>query len=160
MHRDRITFHGLATDQEVLTPTSAATPSWCPNTAELQSLVTLEAMAAGKPVVAADATALPHMVHPGRDSYLFRPGVVGALADRLMGRSATRRPGAGWARPAQQIVADPDMHRTLAAFEALCLHAAVSPRGHGDPPRPSSLPSSHPAMESEHDEYAARSGRR
>lgn len=32
---------------------------------------TFEAMATVKPVVVADATALPHLVHPGRNGYLL-----------------------------------------------------------------------------------------
>ena len=47
-----------------------------PGIAELQSLVTLEAMASGTPVIAADAMALPHLVRPGRNGWLYRPGDV------------------------------------------------------------------------------------
>jgi glycosyltransferase involved in cell wall biosynthesis len=47
-----------------------------PGTAELQSLVTMEAMAAGLPIVAADAAALSHLVKPGVNGSLFRPGDV------------------------------------------------------------------------------------
>lgn len=45
-----------------------------PSTIETQSLVTLEAMSSGLPVVAADANALPELVHPGENGYLFKPG--------------------------------------------------------------------------------------
>ncbi|WP_307868541.1 glycosyltransferase [Umezawaea beigongshangensis] len=51
-----------------------------PGIAESQSLVTLEAMAVGRPVVAAGAVALPHLVHPG---LLYRPGDVTGLATAL-----------------------------------------------------------------------------
>ncbi|MFG2025650.1 glycosyltransferase [Streptomyces sp. NPDC048825] len=95
--------------------------------AELQGLVTMEAMAAGNPVVAADAMALPHLVHPGRNGYLFPPGDVRALADRLMelldDPAARRRMG----EADRGIVAGHDIHRRLAAFEALYLHAAGHP---------------------------------
>jgi len=40
-------------------------------TAELQSLVTMEAMASGLPVLAANAMALPELVHTGENGYLF-----------------------------------------------------------------------------------------
>ena len=113
-------------------------------------------MAAGKPVVAADAMALPHLVHPARNGYLFPPGDVRALADRLMelidAPAARRRMG----EAGREIVTDHDIHRTLATFEALYLHAAGHPAAKTALPLP--LPTS--AMESEHDEYAARSGRR
>ncbi len=51
--------------------------------AELQSIVTLEAMAAGLPVVAADAAALPELCQTGRNGYLFLPGSPDALAKSL-----------------------------------------------------------------------------
>jgi gas vesicle protein len=54
-----------------------------PSIAELQSIATMEAMASGRPVIAADAMALPHLVHDGDNGYLFPPDDVEALADRL-----------------------------------------------------------------------------
>jgi len=45
-----------------------------PSTIETQSLVTLEAMSAGLPIVAARAGALPELVHNGKNGYLFAPG--------------------------------------------------------------------------------------
>lgn len=54
-----------------------------PGTAELQSLVSLEAMSAGRPVVLADALALPHLVEPGRNGHLFVPGDSADLAAKL-----------------------------------------------------------------------------
>ena len=43
----------------------------------------MEAMASGLPVVAANAVALPHLVHDGENGYLFEPGNVDDLADKL-----------------------------------------------------------------------------
>jgi hypothetical protein len=54
-----------------------------PSIAELQSIATMEAMASGRPVIAADAMALPHLVHDGDNGYLFPPDDVDAFADRL-----------------------------------------------------------------------------
>ncbi|MGP4043723.1 glycosyltransferase [Streptomyces sp. 2A115] len=116
--------------------------------------VTMEAMAAGKPVVAADAMALPHLVHPGPNGYHFPPSDVRALADRLMelldDPASRRRMGEADGK----IVAGHGIHRTLTTFEALSLHAA------GHPAATTALPLPASTMESEHDEYAARSGRR
>ncbi|WP_279579901.1 glycosyltransferase [Fodinicola feengrottensis] len=67
----RVTFHGFVSDDE-LTAAYARCDVFCmPSTAELQSLVTMEAMAAGKPVVAANAMALPHLVRPGKKQVGF-----------------------------------------------------------------------------------------
>ncbi len=44
-----------------------------PSDAELLSLASLEAMACGRPVLLADAVALPELVTPGENGYLFTP---------------------------------------------------------------------------------------
>lgn len=65
-----------------------------PGTAELQSLATLEAMSAGKPVIAADAMALPHLITEGHNGYLYTPGHTRELTDhiaRLLSQPAQRR---------------------------------------------------------------------
>ena len=54
-----------------------------PGVAELQSLVTMEAMASGLPVIGADAVALPHLITNGENGYLFRPGNSQDLARKL-----------------------------------------------------------------------------
>ncbi|UUU32937.1 hypothetical protein JIX56_25360 [Streptomyces sp. CA-210063] len=107
--------------------------------------------------------ALPHLVRLGRDGYFFPSGDVRAVDTRLMellDDPAARRPGGQAARrrtgeAGREIVVDHDSDRTLAAFEALYLRGAGHPAAMTALPLP---PTS--AMESEHDEYAARSGRR
>jgi glycosyltransferase involved in cell wall biosynthesis len=47
-------------------------------------LVTLEAMAMGKPVVASRVSALPEIVVPGETGLLLTPGSVEELADAIM----------------------------------------------------------------------------
>ena len=88
--------------------------------AELQSIATMEAMASGLPIVAADAVALPHLVHDGENGYLFEPGNVDDLAAKLT-TVLTQTPeeraahAAGLARGRQGA-----RHaRTLDTFEAL-----------------------------------------
>jgi ElaB/YqjD/DUF883 family membrane-anchored ribosome-binding protein len=54
-----------------------------PSIAELPSIATMEAMASGRPVIAADAMALPHLVHDGDNGYLFPADDADALAERL-----------------------------------------------------------------------------
>jgi len=44
-----------------------------PGTAELQSIATMEAMATGLPIIAADAMALPELVRDGVNGLLFQP---------------------------------------------------------------------------------------
>jgi len=94
--------------------------------AELQSLVTMEAMASGLPVVAVNAGALGELVHPGENGFLTRPGVVGDMAGSLdlLGRDAGLR--ARMANAGLRIIADHDRHRLLALWESI--YRALAPR--------------------------------
>ena len=71
---DRVTFTGYVTDDELREAYHRASVFAMPSIAELQSIVTMEAMASALPVVAANAMALPHLVHDGENGYLFEPG--------------------------------------------------------------------------------------
>lgn len=79
----RVTFRGFVPDDELVATYAGADIFCIPSIAELQSLVTLEAMSSGLPVVAADAMALPHLVRPGVNGWLYTPGDVRELANRL-----------------------------------------------------------------------------
>ncbi len=90
-----------------------------PGTAELQSIATMEAMAAGLPVVAADAMALPHLVHSGRTGYLYRSGDVAELGGHLAGLAADPDKRAAMGSAGREVVARHSISRTLDAFEGL-----------------------------------------
>jgi hypothetical protein len=79
-----VVFRGHIADEELPKVYEQATVFAMPSIAELQSIATMEAMASGRPVVAADAMALPHLVHDGDNGYLFPPDDVQAFADRLL----------------------------------------------------------------------------
>jgi glycosyltransferase involved in cell wall biosynthesis/gas vesicle protein len=79
-----VTFAGHITEEELPKAYERATVFAMPSIAELQSIATMEAMASGRPVVAADAMALPHLVHHGDNGYLFPPDDVNAFKDRLL----------------------------------------------------------------------------
>ncbi|MGH3085782.1 MAG: glycosyltransferase, partial [Rubrobacteraceae bacterium] len=80
---EHVIFTGFVEDEE-LPDAYAACDVFCnAGVAELQSIVTMEAMATGKPVVAANARALPHLVHEGVNGHRFEPGDVQTLASRL-----------------------------------------------------------------------------
>jgi glycosyltransferase involved in cell wall biosynthesis len=87
--------------------------------AELQSLVTMEAMASGLPVVAVNAGALGELVHPGENGFLTRPGLVGDVAGSLdlLCRDAGLR--ARMSKAGLRIIADHDRHRLLGLWESI-----------------------------------------
>ena len=51
---------------------------------ELQSLVTMEAMATGAPVIGVDALALPELIHDGENGYLFQPKDSQAMVEAVV----------------------------------------------------------------------------
>src|SRR5205807_4445447 len=79
----RVRFLGFVSDEELRAAYQRCSVFCMPGIAELQSLATMEAMAAGKPVVAANAVALPHLVSPGDNGWLFEPGDIAGLAKAL-----------------------------------------------------------------------------
>ncbi|WP_159707882.1 glycosyltransferase [Arthrobacter sp. 18067] len=80
---DRVRFLGLASDEDLREAYIKADIFCMPGTAELQSLVTLEAMSASTPVLLANAMALPHLVRDGENGYLFTPNDSTELAAKI-----------------------------------------------------------------------------
>jgi glycosyltransferase involved in cell wall biosynthesis len=78
-----ITFAGFVPDEDLPGMYGLADCFLMAGTAELQSIATMEAMASGLPVVAADAMALPELVADGENGYLFPARDHVALADRI-----------------------------------------------------------------------------
>ena len=90
---DRVSFLGFVRDADLLALRRSSAVFAIPSEAELQSLSTMEAMACGLPVVAANSYALPELVHHGENGYLFQPGNSDELAsyiDKLLGDPALR----------------------------------------------------------------------
>jgi phosphatidylinositol alpha 1,6-mannosyltransferase len=116
---NRVRFRGFVSEPELLAAYARAAVFCMPGIAELQSIATLEAMAAGTPVVAADAMALPHLVRPGRNGRLYRPGDVAELSTRLAAllryAGLRRRMGAA----SRELVAEHAFGNTLDTFEGI-----------------------------------------
>ncbi|PKI91537.1 glucosyl transferase [Actinomycetales bacterium SN12] len=117
---DRVTFHGRVTDEQLRALYSRSSVFAIASIAELQSIVTMEAMASALPIVGANAVALPHLVHDGENGHLFEPGNVDDLADKLT-RVLTASPAEyeRMQRASLDGVAVHDINRTLDTFEAL-----------------------------------------
>ncbi|MFI7581288.1 glycosyltransferase [Kocuria kalidii] len=113
----RVHFLGYVPDDELRAAYLRADVFCQPGTAELQSLVTLEAMAASRPVVLADAQALPHLAENGVNGWLFTPGDAQDLAHRLalvLGAPPEERERMG--RESRHKVAQHSFPRTLETF--------------------------------------------
>jgi glycosyltransferase involved in cell wall biosynthesis len=81
----RTRFLGRVSDREMHAWHELATLFVHPTLYEGSSLVTLEAMAHRRAVVASAAGGIPDKVHPGKNGWLVRPGDPSALAAALSG---------------------------------------------------------------------------
>jgi phosphatidylinositol alpha 1,6-mannosyltransferase len=116
---DRVTFLGYVRDADLVPLYRLADIFVIPSEGELQSLVTMEAMACGLPVIAANAYALPELVHHGENGFLFQPGNSDELAsqiDILLGDAPLR---AYMGARSLQIIAKHDRVHVLDLWEAL-----------------------------------------
>lgn len=119
---DRVHFRGFLSDEDLLEAYARADLFCMPSIAELQSLATMEAMSAGTPVVLANAMALPHLVRPGENGWLYPPrdvhALAGAIGDVLAERATIDRMG----QASQRLVSRHDIDQVLGRFESLYHH--------------------------------------
>jgi glycosyltransferase involved in cell wall biosynthesis len=125
--RERVVFRGFVSEDALVEAYARCDVFCMPGIAELQSLATMEAMAAGKPVIAADAMALPHLVRPGRNGWLYPPGDVPVLAGHLLCLLTDPDGRARMGGASRQFIAEHTLDRTLDAFESL-YHQALDHR--------------------------------
>jgi 1,2-diacylglycerol 3-alpha-glucosyltransferase len=78
-----VTFTGFVADDELPGLYAASDVFVIASIAELQSIVTMEAMASGLPVLAANAVALPELVKHGQTGYLFAPDDIEQLSIQM-----------------------------------------------------------------------------
>jgi 1,2-diacylglycerol 3-alpha-glucosyltransferase len=116
---DRVTFTGFIADDELPNLYDLADLFVMPGVAELQSIATMEAMASGLPVMAADAMALPELVHHGENGLLFPPDNSHALAEAaiqiLTDESSKKR----MAKRSLEIIQIHDINKVAETFEHL-----------------------------------------
>lgn len=135
---DRVHFRGHVCDEELREAYLACDVFCQPGTAELQSLVTLEALSASRPVVLANAMALPHLVDEGVNGYLFEPGNPQDLAhkiDAILGKTPAERAEMG--EKGHQKAVRHSMQKTIETFEALYRGSSAQPFLNDDPNSPS-----------------------
>lgn len=124
---DRVTLTGFVEQDQLRDALQRGSVFAMPSIAELQSISTMEAMASGLPVVAADAMALPHLVHDGENGFLFEPGNVEDLAAKLTRvLSMPADEVLKFKKESLAIVAAHDIQRTLDTFESMYRGEEVS----------------------------------
>jgi glycosyltransferase involved in cell wall biosynthesis len=121
--RERVRFLGFVPDADLPLVYAAADVFAMPGIAELQSIATLEAMASGLPVVAADAMALPHLVDG--NGHLYAPGDVRAMARLLTAVLTDSGLRAAMGRASLALAASHDYRLSLARFEKIYAELAT-----------------------------------
>ena len=116
---DRVSFLGFVRDADLLALRRSSELFVIPSEADLQSLATMEAMACGLPVIAANAYALPELVHHEENGHVFQPGNSDELAsyiDKLLADAALRKQ---MGQKSLEIIAQHDRIKVLDQWEAL-----------------------------------------
>lgn len=117
---DRTDFMGKVSYEELKAALTRTTVFGMPSRAELQSIATMEALASGLPVVAANAMALPHLVHPDENGYLYEPGDVDAMAGYLTKVLTMPQEELDRLKRGSLAMIEPhDITRTIETFEAI-----------------------------------------
>lgn len=116
---DDITFTGKVTDEEIVDLQKVGTVFCMPSPAELQSIVMLEAMASGKPVVAVDAGPLKELCQNNRNGFLCKPDNVEQIAEALTKIITNPDLQAKMGKESIKIAATHDIKNTYERFEAI-----------------------------------------
>lgn len=113
----RIHFLGELADHEVVEELGRSSAFVMPSTQELLSMATLEAMAAGRPVIAARALALADLVTDGSSGLLFQPDSANDLAKSIQSMfSQSEASFLAMAKAAKQTALKHSIEITLAKY--------------------------------------------
>jgi phosphatidylinositol alpha 1,6-mannosyltransferase len=116
---DRVAFLGYVRDADLLALRRSSELFVIPSEADLQSLATMEAMACGLPVIAANSYALPELAHHDENGYVFQPGNSDELAsylDKLLADAPLR---VQMGQKSLEIIAKHDRVQVLDQWESL-----------------------------------------
>ena len=116
---DRVIFTGFVSDIDLPYFYKVSRCFITASVAELQSLVTLEAMASGLPVIAANAGALSELVHDKINGFLFKPGDVNAIVQCIARIFAQDDLYQKMSKKSLEFAFMHDIHKTITSYEAI-----------------------------------------
>ncbi len=114
-----IIFTGFISDEDLPKLYCIADAFVMAGTAELQSIATMEAMASGLPIVAANAMALPELVHDKKNGFLFEKKNIDELAEKIIKILSDKNLRTKMGKKSLKIIEKHDINRTCAAFEKI-----------------------------------------
>ncbi|WP_457552482.1 glycosyltransferase [Desulfobacula sp.] len=115
----RVTFTGFVPDDELPGLYALSHCFIIAGIAELQSIVTMEAMASGLPVVAVRAMALPELVHSSVNGYLFEPGDEAGIQNGIETIFSCRETRKKMGEKSLEIIENHDINKTIHKFELI-----------------------------------------
>jgi 1,2-diacylglycerol 3-alpha-glucosyltransferase len=123
---DHVTFPGFLEDAEFpllyRLPSLFVMPSIC----ELQSITTLEAMASGLPVIAANKYALPELVGVDDNGYLFEPKDSETLSTHILSVLQDPKRQERMARRSREIVEKHSIDSAISDYESIYREIAAA----------------------------------
>jgi 1,2-diacylglycerol 3-alpha-glucosyltransferase len=114
-----VTFTGFVPDKDLQNIYRIADLFVTAGIAELQSIVTMEAMASGLPVVAVNAMALPELVHDGENGYLFSDGDSQMFAEKVVAILSNQTMRAQMSKRSLEIIKDHDINKVIEKYESI-----------------------------------------
>jgi 1,2-diacylglycerol 3-alpha-glucosyltransferase len=114
-----VTFAGFVPDEDLPNIYRVADLFVTAGIAELQSIVTMEAMASGLPVVAVNAMALPELIRDGENGYLFSDGDSQMFAEKVIAILTNQTMRAQMSERSLEIIKDHDINKTIEKYEAI-----------------------------------------
>jgi phosphatidylinositol alpha 1,6-mannosyltransferase len=121
----RVSFLGFVRDEDLLALRRSSDFFVIPSVADLQSLSTMEAMACGLPVIAANAYALPELAHHNENGFLFQPGNTDELAHYMDLLASDRELRSRMGTASLRIIANHDCTKVLAEWEGIYQRLAI-----------------------------------
>ncbi len=115
--RGRVNFLGFVPDEDLPNLYCIADAFVMAGVAELQSIVTMEAMASGLPILAVNRNALPELVHHGENGYLFEDGDIDEIATCAIALLSDETSRKHMGQQSLQIVQKHEINETLAKYE-------------------------------------------
>lgn len=117
--QEAVAFTGFVPDEDLQNLYRIADLFVTAGIAELQSIVTMEAMASGLPVVAVNAMALPELVHDGENGYLFADGDSKMLAEKVIAILSNQETRAQMSKKSLDIIKNHDINKVVERYESI-----------------------------------------
>lgn len=116
---EHVTFTGFLPDNEFPDIYGMADLFVIPSESELQSIVTMEALASGLPVVAADKDALPELVRNPENGFLFPPGDTKVLSENIVKLLSNHTLRKKMGKYSLELIRTHSIENTISQFEGL-----------------------------------------